>query len=613
MPVTSVTDLIDLLAARRQASILHDRRTGMPYSWSHWVRTRVSKAMSAFADGDVAGVIAAKPERPRAPAPMPRPFLLTMLLLLWQGGDPPPRDQRVMRWIAAFFSAALHLLFALLLVWVALIRSPSPEQSAEEGERVQVEYIGRGTPDEEGGGAPQAQGQQQADASAAASASASSAAANASASASAAAAPATASVESTATAAATPAEATDDEQPLVPIDASKPSPEMPTAQPLQVTEAQQPTTDFVLPPPTLRPPTLATPSVSVPQVQVRERVVETATDRPQVTQSARALPSVQPQLKAPDVQVRERQIEVMPQQQVAMSQVRQRVADVQMTGPEMAVRERQVDAAPTQPVNMAQLRSTETNNVQLKTPTVAVRERQLPGVPDAATSSTAAAAAVAKPASATGTGAATSAQFSNVAQGNTAQGNNAAANPSPRPGTSAGAGPKPQDRSGGWDSAVRSDDWGASQRQVAGSAGGQSDKGRGLFDADGGVRLADDGAGKDSKRGAPGGDADSWTRDRIADSGTWLKRPPYDYTPTSFDKYWVPNESLLAEWVRKGIKSVEIPIPGTSNKISCVVSLLQFGGGCGLTNPNMQEQPAEARPPPDIPFKKELQEDNGSR
>ncbi|MGH8054226.1 MAG: hypothetical protein ACREP4_09935 [Stenotrophomonas sp.] len=608
MPVTSVTDFIDLLATRRQASILHDRRTGMPYSWSHWVRTRASKAMSAFADADVAGVIAAKPERPRERAPKPRPFLLTMLLLLWQGGDPPPRDQRVMRGFAAFFSAALHLLFALLLVWVALIRSPAPEQSAEEGERVQIEYIGKGTPDEEGGGAPQAQGQEQADASAAASASASSAAASANASASAAAAPAAAPAEPTATAAATPAEVTDDEQPLVPIDASKPSPEMPIAQPLQVTEAQQPTTDFVLPPPTLRPPALSTPSVSAPQVQVRERVVETAAERPQVTQSARAPPSVQPQLKTSDVQVRERQIETMPQQQVAMAQVRQRVADVQMTGPEMAVRERQVEAASTQPVAMAQLRSNETSSVQLKTPTVAVRERQLPGAPDAATSSAAPAGAAAKPASATGAGAATSAQSSNAAQGSTA-----AANPSPRPGTSAGAGPKPQDRSGGWDSPVRSDDWGASQRQVDGSAGGQSDKGRGLFNADGGVRLADEGAGKDNARGAPGGDADTWTRDRISDSGTWLKRPPYDYTPTSFEKYWVPNESLLAEWVRKGIKSVEIPIPGTSNKISCVVSMLQFGGGCGLTNPNMQEQPAEARPPPDIPFKKELQEDNGSR
>ena len=40
MPVTSVTELINLLASRRQTSILHDRRTGMPYSWSNWLRTR---------------------------------------------------------------------------------------------------------------------------------------------------------------------------------------------------------------------------------------------------------------------------------------------------------------------------------------------------------------------------------------------------------------------------------------------------------------------------------------------------------------------------------------------------------------------------------------------
>ncbi len=116
-----------------------------------------------------------------------------------------------------------------------------------------------------------------------------------------------------------------------------------------------------------------------------------------------------------------------------------------------------------------------------------------------------------------------------------------------------------------------------------------------------------------SERGAPGGEKDGWSKERIAQSGTWLKRPPYDYTPTSFDKYWAPNESLLAEWVRKGIKAVEIPIPGTSSSISCVISVLQFGGGCGLSDPNMQDQPAIARPPPDIPFKKELQEDNGSR
>ncbi|HBN53624.1 MAG TPA: hypothetical protein DD456_06195, partial [Stenotrophomonas sp.] len=154
-----------------------------------------------------------------------------------------------------------------------------------------------------------------------------------------------------------------------------------------------------------------------------------------------------------------------------------------------------------------------------------------------------------------------------------------------------------------------------SQRQVDGGAGAASDQGRGLFNADGSVRLADGGdRGQASgARGAPGGESDTWSREQIDRAGTWLKRPPYEHAPTSFDKYWVPNESLLAEWVRKGIKSIEIPIPGSENRISCVISILQFGGGCGLNNPNMQDQPASARPPPDIPFKKELQDDNGSR
>ena len=37
--------------------------------------------------------------------------------------------------------------------------------------------------------------------------------------------------------------------------------------------------------------------------------------------------------------------------------------------------------------------------------------------------------------------------------------------------------------------------------------------------------------------------------------------------------------------------------------------LLQLGGGCGISDPNLQDQEAIARPPPDIPFKPELQED----
>ena len=64
--------------------------------------------------------------------------------------------------------------------------------------------------------------------------------------------------------------------------------------------------------------------------------------------------------------------------------------------------------------------------------------------------------------------------------------------------------------------------------------------------------------------------------------------------------------------MRKGVKEMGIPIPGTSKRIVCVVSILQLGGGCGISDPNLNDQPATARPPPDIPFKPELQEGNGS-
>ena len=95
-------------------------------------------------------------------------------------------------------------------------------------------------------------------------------------------------------------------------------------------------------------------------------------------------------------------------------------------------------------------------------------------------------------------------------------------------------------------------------------------------------------------------------------AGTWLRRPPVGYEPTKFDRYWRPNETLLAEWVRKSITTVRIPIPGTNKHIVCQTVLLALGGGCGITDPNLNEQPATARPPPDIPFKPELQEDNGA-
>ncbi|MCG8276983.1 hypothetical protein [Stenotrophomonas sp. NLF4-10] len=593
MPVPSVAELINLLAARGRAVRLHDRRTGMPYSWSGWLRDWASRAKSAFAPAEMIGVVAGRtlpPER-RPPA---RAFWQVMLLLLWHGGESPPRDQRGLRWFAAFFSVALHLVFAILLVWVALVRSNVPDERADEGERVQVEYIGRGTVQEEGGGAPAAPAGTQAPAVARGDRPAGGRPAPVQQEAGPLAEPAVP-VEQAVAARAQPAET-----PPVPIDAPVPAPA--SEQPLQATETPRPTTDFVVPPPSL-----VAPVVHAPEPRVRERSIETVVERPQPVQAVRAPVIASPRVEAPQVQVRERQIEVVPQQQVALAPLAPRDAQVRLRTPEPGVRERQIEMATSREVEMAPVRPRETE-VRLQGPDVAVRERQVPGVQEApaAASSTA------------GEEAAATAEQGRAAAATPAAGaveSSAATAPVPaaRPGTSPGTGPRPQDRSGGWATPARSDDWGASQRQVAGNAGGQADEG--LFNADGSVRLADDGEGRgqDATRGAPGGDSDSWSRERIAQAGTWLKRPPYDYTPTSFDKYWVPNESLLAEWVRKGIKNIEIPIPGTKTKISCVVSMLQFGGGCGLTNPDMQEQPASARPPPDIPFKKELQEDNGSR
>jgi len=576
VPVTTVADLIDLLAARRKGSLLHDRRTGFPYSWSAWLRGGSPAKGLAFAGADAAA--AAPPWKgPRSRGSGRATSFPHALLqvLRWAGDDPPAGDQRRLRWFSALCSVALHLLFAVLLVWVALVRSNVPEPGTDAGERVRIEYMGRGTPEDPGGGAPQAAG-----------------------------APATTAQGAAASAEATAASPQSRSQPqsaaqdssagsaseAAPADVPQPASDTQAPQPLQVTEVPRPTGDFVLPPATV-----AAPALRVQVPQVRERTVETMPERPAQVRVL-PLPDVAARAAAmPQVQVRERPVETGPVQPVAMAQVRPREADVRLAGAAPAVRERQIEAAPRQQVTMATVPVRE-SGVQVATVDLPVRERQVPGVVDAV------------PAPAAGSAAAAPISQAAAAGG---QGTRSA----PQPGTSTGAGPRPQDRSGGWAAPVRSDDWGASQRQASGGSGAASDAGRGLYNSDGSVRLAGD-AGKDAApagRGAPGGGSDSWSREQIDRAGTWLKRPPYDHAPTSFDKYWVPNESLLAEWVRKGVKSIEIPIPGTGTRISCVVSILQFGGGCGLSNPNMQEQPASARPPPDVPFKQELQEDNGSR
>jgi len=367
---------------------------------------------------------------------------------------------------------------------------------------------------------------------------------------------------------------------------------------VQATDVAQATSDFVVPP-TSVPRTEVRVVTRDPQdIAVRERTVVTV-EAPTPRSNVPTPRPVEPQLRTPEVSVQERQVAVIeapaPAVRVPGPQV-----DASVRQRELQVREREIRPVTAPAVTVATLPTREVT-VPGRSPEVAVRERAVPN-----------AAPRPAPPSPTAPSSTATASAPSTSPGATRAPGNRASTPAGSSTSQAAA------ASGNWATPNRADDWGAANHPQdadlngrAVSATGKS--GGSLFNADGSVRVPGQAGTGNTERGAPGGEKDGWSKERIAQSGTWLKRPPYDYTPTSFDKYWAPNESLLAEWVRKGIKAVEIPIPGTSSTISCVISVLQFGGGCGLSDPNMQDQPAIARPPPDIPFKKELQEDNGSR
>ncbi|MDT3499833.1 hypothetical protein [Stenotrophomonas maltophilia] len=586
MPLPRAEQLIDLLLARQQQPIILEKNTRLPYGWALWLRS-LSPLPRPFHAREVIAVLLPRP-LPGRPGTLPAlPRWQALRRLLWQDWEPAPRDQRWMRWTSAVASALLHLLFFLLLLWVAVIRTSAPAEQGADGERVQIEFVGRAS-QEGGGDQPGAE-------SAAAAAAGRTAAGDASGSATApqpqpvaarpqpspAAAPA---------AASTPPQAT----PTEPAPPATPPPS-----PVQATDVAQATTDFVVPP------------VSVPRTEVsivpRDR---TPSVRERSVQPLEAPPSPQA-LRAPDVQVRvpqirqpqvqEREVAIVETPVVAPA-VRAAEVPVRVPQQDVQVREREVQAVVDPQVRMAPIAGREPAVRAPAGRDVQVREREVASAPVAAPAPSSGSAAASAPA----------------AQGSAAAVSSPAARPSATSATPAQAGARPTPTPGNWATPARGDDWGASDRTRDGARSGAAQassagRGNGLFNADGSVRVpGQDGPGN-AERGAPGGDNDGWSKERIAQSGTWLKRPPYDYTPTSFDKYWVPQESLLAEWVRKGVKAMEIPLPGTSTRISCVISILQAGGGCGLTDPNMQDQPAVARPPPDIPFKKELQEDNGSR
>ncbi len=604
--MTTAADLLQALRARMPGKLILDRRTGLPYGWAIWMRNR-DDAVAPFNDDQVMDVLLARPSvaQSEAAAALLTPFQ-AFRSLWWQHWEPRPTDQRRQHWLAMLGSLLIHLGFIALLIWVVTVRWAPDDTKPGEESRVRMTFIGDGAAQQGGGQVEPSAAAQAASADAAAAQQAGAAPGERSEPTTSSSAPppaAAAPVDATST-----AQAQDIAPEPVPAAASEPvTPDVPqvTVQvppvtiesPLQVTDTAVATNEFVVPPPpsiTVAPRAM---TPTAPQVEVRQREIQTVTDRPQLRELQRpaAAVAVRP-TDAPAV--REREVVVPDRPQVAAPVMRPREVTPSVRMPEVAVR------------------TTELPNVPDPLPTPA----PAPIVP-IAPSTPAAAATAASPTSAANatvpqppSAASVSQTAASPAKSQQSSNSTAAASSPSRPPSNPAAGPAPADRSGGWDVAANADDWSKSDRNRRGETTGGNGQRDGVFNSDGSVRVA--GAGEAGTgagdRGPPGSDTDTWTRDQIAQGGTWLKRPPYGYTPTSLDKYWMPNQSLLQEWVRRGLKKIEIPIPGTTTKISCVVSLLQFGGGCGLSDPNLNDQPATARPPPDVPFKRELQEDNGA-
>jgi len=458
----------------------------------------------------------------------------------WREGVPP--DRRTRR-LSMAVSVLLHLLWLQLMILLTVASFPGEEDVERLGENItQIEFIGQGTPEEQGGGSQEAEQPE----------------------------PALAADQSPASAPSSAAAARVSPPPPPPAQA-EPRPEqeqVPTPvaeQPLVVSEPVQPEPEFVL--------------------------VEPRID----ALPARALPVPELQAPAPEIQVVEvpvatppPQVRPLPQREIAVPDVGQ---------PEVEVVERAVPA----PAPVVELQAPPAlpaaPELQRDGPAIAERtiELQAPA-PGSGSARDGARAADAAAASGSEARAAT----------DTAGGTRASGGGASPTGTTAGAGLESAPQPGALPSPRRGDDWGDSTRNVP---GGQAGSPSGLFDAEGRPRLAGN-TGRVGGGLPPGTITEDY--EKIDRMGTWLKRPPVGYEPTAFDRFWVPHENLLEEWVRRSIKEVLIPIPGTGKRIRCTVAMLMLGGACGITDPNMVDVDADASRPPDVPFKRELQEDQDS-
>jgi hypothetical protein len=570
----TAAELIQALQRRLQLKSPHSRRPPgeFPPGWQAWfdaMSTRVGRVTGATAQAIVA-LFLARPlaQRPRRSGELTR---WQAFATLWrQEWQPPTAEDRRTHVLATTITLLWHLLFGIFLLWLMTSMVEfDPEAERRRGEDVvQVEFVGTGTPEEVGGGQVPQVREETTPSQAAQAAPAGEAAPQVP----------TPTVQAPAPpepAMAAPVAQVEPQE----IPEPTPAPPAPAEQRVEVSAPTPEVADFVLQAPT--PPQVAPREVVVREVQAPQTTIEVTEVPAPVSMATRELP--------------QREVDARP---------------VQSRVPEVAVREIQ---GPLQRPRPVEIGAPSVPEPTIRGRETSVRAREVPApsaappAPVPASGTSQATAASTSPGQAASQAPA-AASASPSPAGTAPSGSSAASTAAPagaRPSAAApGQGPRPVSAPGSFPTPARSDDWGASSRNVP---GGQQGEPTGRYDTTGGPGLAE----SPINPGQPPGTLD----DRIVDldrSGTWLKRKPIGYEPTTLDKYWRPHETLLQEWVRRGIKRMAIPIPGTGKSIECVVSILQLGGGCGIDDPNLNDQPARARPPPAVPFKPHLQEDNGS-
>ena len=565
----SSAELIEALRRRMRRSLRPPPPPGeFPPGWRDWFAAMAAPPghVAGARPEDVVAVLAARKAVP-PPGIVEQMGRWRAFSALWrQGWYPASADERGTRVAAMSGSLLLHVLFIAALVWLMVFRLPfaiREEAAARDGDEhvLQVEYIGEGTPaDATGGGAPEAVTDEGVAAEPAP-----------------ALAPAVPVPREAQPAVPEPADTVADEPvpmpevvpPPVPVRElaievpDVPAPPLPAPQQLQLTVVEIPDSGFVVPPP--RELDVQAPDSPRPDVAVRSREIELPESVEIPAPAVRAPRGIEvpaPAVAARDVTVPERAVELAEAPEVRLR--------TRSTAPRIDAPEPRPAAATVQArdVPMPATPASRAGNASASSPTAGEGRADAPSTP--------------------------------VPGGRRA----ASAGDAGQAAASAGAGAQAGQAPGALPSTRVADDWGDSTRNAPGGQRGTPGS-AGLFDGDGRPRLADGGA---VGGGLPPG---TITEDfeNVDRHGTWLKRPPYDYEPTAFDRFWMPSETLLEEWVRKSVTEVRIPIPGTTKSIRCVTVMLALGGACGIVDPNLQEQSAGAREPPDVPFKPELMED----